>query len=582
MKLSLACGCHRPPKSKPHRETTDAPIEATPEEIQGIRDQLADIEQSLSRLWGPTIWSRTPECIQIRAEAADLIDRHFDGIVEQWGESIAAIMHGGSPRPDKGTGPDAKERRDNMVNSLIRFVDHVRDPDDICTYVYLRRHCQEGMLARLMPSQFNVIHIALKQIILNHIKSAMTGPAMERVRDLMVAAIDERRLMVSQFYIESRERLMRESEEKYRNTIDHAPDPMYEIEPHTWIVTGLNAAALRLHQLEAEHNVDYAKMEIIGRKVPDLVPDELKQGVIDSLETVLREGSAQTSDFPVGPFFFDVNSALITYGKKQFVQMILRDVTQRREMLDSLIKAERLAAAGTFAAGVAHEVNNPLASISSLVQSILTGEKDPERRTTMHTILSQITRISSTLKDLVNFARPTTAQRKPVDVNGLIAETLRLITYNKRFSGIRVEPILAPDLRRAVADDNEIQQVLLNLLFNAADAAPAEGAVIKVITENQRPSQGADKSRRVFIKVVDNGIGIPREHLERVFDPFFTTKPAGAGVGLGLSLCQRMILSNQGTIRVDSEVGRGTAVTITLAASEETVRAQQAAEMAAS
>jgi PAS domain S-box-containing protein len=557
------------------RQTNDAPIQATPEEVQAIRTQLAEIEQSLSRLWGETIWSRTPECIQIRADAADLIDRHFDGIVQQWGESIAYIVHGHSKFDEKG-------RPDNMVNSLIRFVDHLRDPDDICTYIYLRRHCQEGMLARAKPSQFNVIHIALKQIILDHVKSTMSGPAMERVRDLMVAAIDERRLMVSQFYIESRERLMRESEEKYRNTVDHAPDPMYEIEPHTWKVLGLNAAALRLHQLEVEHEVDHSKMEIIGKTVPELVPEELRQSVIDSLETVLREGSAQTSEFPIGPFFFDVNSALITYGKKQFVQMILRDVTQRREMLDSLIKAERLAAAGTFAAGVAHEVNNPLASISSLVQSILTGEQDPERRTLMHTILSQITRISSTLKDLVNFARPTTAQRKQVDVNGLIAETLRLITYNKRFSGIRVEPILAPDLRRAFADDNEIQQVLLNLLFNAADAAPAEGAVIKVITENQRPGQGSDKSRRVFIKVVDNGIGIPREHLERVFDPFFTTKPAGAGVGLGLSLCQRKILSNQGTIRVDSEVGRGTAVTITLAAAEETVRAQQAAEMAAS
>src|SRR5271166_4238109 len=573
MKLSLACGCCRPSKSKPHRETNDPPIEATPEELQAIRDQLAEIEQSLSRLWGPTIWSRTPECIQIRAQAADLIDRHFDGIVEQWGDSIAYIIHGHSKYDQEG-------RKDNMVNSLIRFVDHLRDPDNVCTYVYLRRHCQEGMLARAKPSQFNTIHIALKQIILDHVKSTMTGPAMERVRDLMVAAIDERRLMVSQFYIESRERLLRESEEKYRNTIDHAPDPMYEIEPHTWVVMGLNAAAVRLHKMEADY--DHYKTEIIGQPVPDLVPPELRQGVIDSLETVLREGSAQTSEFPIGPFFFDVNSALITYGNKQFIQMILRDVTQRREMLDSLIKAERLAAAGTFAAGVAHEVNNPLASISSLVQSILTGENDPERRTTMHTILSQITRISSTLKDLVNFARPTTAQRKPVDVNGLIAETLRLITYNKRFSGIRIEPILAPDLRRAFADDNEIQQVLLNLLFNAADAAPAEGAVIKVITENQRPGQGTDKSRRVFIKVVDNGIGIPREHLERVFDPFFTTKPAGAGVGLGLSLCQRMILSNQGTIRVDSEVGRGTAVTITLGAAEEAARAQQAAAMAAS
>ena len=148
---------------KLHRETNDAPIEATPEEVQAIRDQLAEIEQSLSRLWGPTIWSRTPECIRIRGEAADLIDKHFDGIVEQWGESIAYIIHGHQKFDKEG-------RQDNMVNSLIRFVDHLRDPDDICTYVYLRRHCQEGMLARAKPSQFNVIHIALKQIVLNHVK----------------------------------------------------------------------------------------------------------------------------------------------------------------------------------------------------------------------------------------------------------------------------------------------------------------------------------------------------------------------------------------------------------------------------
>ncbi|MGD1029375.1 two-component system sensor histidine kinase NtrB [Candidatus Binatus soli] len=578
MKLLLACGCSRPPKFKRHREPTDAPIEATPEELQAIRQQLAEIEQSLSRLWGPTIWSRTPECLQIRTEAADLIDRHFDGIVDQWVDAVTVIFDGHAQYDDK-------VRKANMVNALIRLGDHLRDPDDICTYVYLRKHCQEGMLARAKPSQFNTIHIALKQVILNHVKSSMTGPAMERVRDLVVAAIDERRLMVSQFYIESRERLLRESEEKYRNTIDHAPDPMYEIEPYTWIVVGMNAAAQQLHRMVADQGDETT--ETIGHPLPDAVPPEIRAKVLENLEAgvvpVLRQGSTKISEFPIGPFFFDVNAALITYGNKQFVQMILRDVTQRHDMLDSLIKAERLAAAGTFAAGVAHEVNNPLASISSLVQSILTGENDPQRRATLHTILSQITRISSTLKDLVNFARPTTAQRKPVDVNGLIAETLRLISYNTRFNGIRIEPILAPDLRRAFADDNEIQQVLLNLLFNAADASPAEGAVIKVITENQRAGQGADKSRRVVIKVIDNGIGIPREHLERVFDPFFTTKPAGAGVGLGLSLCQRMILSNQGTIRVDSEVGRGTAVTVTLAAAaEDLVRAEQAASMAAS
>ena len=569
MKLMRACGCGKPSKTKRHHEPTDAPIEATFEEIEAIRLQLNGTEESLSRLWGRAIWSRDPECLKARAETADLIDLHFDGIIDQWTDATKIIFP--AWYPDEAHQAHLKE---NLRNSLLRAVDHIRDPDNLCTYVYLRRHCQEGMISRAKPSEFNIIHISLKQVILNHVRANMTGPRMELIRDVVVAAIDERRLMVSQFYIESRERLLRESEEKYRNTIDHAPDPMYEIEPHTWIVTGLNAAAKRLHEMEWEKGEP--EHQIIGNRLTDLVPEEQRESVVESLETVLRQGSAQTSEFPVGPFFFDVNSALITFGKKQFVQMILRDVTQRREMLDSLLKAERLAAAGTFAAGVAHEVNNPLASISSLVQSILSGETDTQRRTTLHTILSQITRISSTLKDLVNFARPTTAQRRPVDVNGLIAETLRLITYNKRFSGIRVEPILAPDLRRAFADDNEIQQVLLNLLFNAADASPAEGSVIKVITENQRAGQGSDQSRRITIKVVDNGIGIPREHLERVFDPFFTTKPAGAGVGLGLSLCQRMILSNHGTIRVDSEVGRGTAVTITLQAPEEATRAQSA------
>ena len=274
MKLSFACGCHRPSKSTQQRQTNDAPIEATPEEVQAIREQLAEIEQSLSRLWGPTIWSRTPECIQIRSEAADLIDRHFDGIVEQWGESIAYIIHGHSKYDQEG-------RKDNMVNSLIRFTDHLRDRDDITTYVYLRKHCQEGMLSRALPSQFNVVHIALKQIVIDHVKATLRGPKMEVVRDAAVAAIDERRLMVAQFYIESRERALRASEEKYRNSINHAPDPMYEIDPETMMVVGANSAAERLHQMETG-NKDHSPVEM---RVVDLCPDDMQAGVLKHFAT---------------------------------------------------------------------------------------------------------------------------------------------------------------------------------------------------------------------------------------------------------------------------------------------------------
>jgi two-component system NtrC family sensor kinase len=235
------------------------------------------------------------------------------------------------------------------------------------------------------------------------------------------------------------------------------------------------------------------------------------------------------------------------------------------------LKAERLAAAGTFASGVAHEVNNPLASISSLVQWLLPGESNPDRLTALRTILSQITRIATTLKDLVNFARPAPAQRKPLDLNGIISETLRLVAYNKRFNGIRVESLFAPDLKAAYADHNGIQQVLLNLLFNAADAIQRGDGVIRVITENYRTGQG---EMRVLMRVADNGCGIAPENVERVFDPFFTTKAAGSGVGMGLSLCQSIILTNQGRIRLESAVGKGTTVTISLPVVSETKRAE--------
>ncbi len=552
-----ACG-QKPRPARAGRATkathrpSDTQIEATPEELAAIRVQLGAIEHSLGTLFGDC-YARGPESERSRREAADIVESDFGPIVAQW---TAAIRDMFNPHPI----PHNDKIPENCSNALIRFIDNLRNRDDLSTYVYLRRHCQEGMLSRVKPSEFNVLHIALKQIILERVRASLKGRRMEEVRDAVVAAIDERRLMVSQFYIESRERALRVSEEKYRNSIDHAPDPMYEIEPHSWLVLGANAAAEELHRIvPGQHDTP-----LVGRSLAELGPPEERPHILKHVAKVVREGSDQILDWPLAGRYFDVNSALISFGNRQFVHMILHDVTQRREMLDELLRAERLAAAGTFAAGVAHEVNNPLASISSLVQSLLSGEHDSARRTTLHTILGQITRISGTLKDLVNFARPAPAQRTRLDLNALVTDTIRLVGYNNRFHGISFEPSLAADLKPAFADSNEIQQVLINLLFNAADATHREGGVIRIATENLAGRDNGGRAGKVMMRVIDNGIGIPPEHLNRVFDPFFTTKPAGAGVGLGLSLCQRIILANHGTIRIDSELAKGTAVMICL------------------
>jgi signal transduction histidine kinase len=527
-------------------------IQATPEELAAVRAQLRTIEKALSALFGSD-YRRGSESQRSRRIAADIIDRDFEPIVQEWTAAIRGMF-------DESYVPHNKDIPRNCANALIRFIQNLRDRDDLATYVHLRRHCQEGMLSRVRPSEFNVLHIALKQIILKRVRTALKGPQMERVRDCVVAALDERRLMVSQFYIESREHELRASEEKYRTTIDHAPDPMYEIEPYTWIVRGANAAADAMYRIVKDHD----DKPLVGRKLTELGPPEDIPHILSHVEKVVRDGSDQIRDWPEAGRYFDVNSALISFGKVRFVHMILHDVTQRREMLDELLRTERLAAAGTFAAGVAHEVNNPLGSISSLVQSLLPEETDIARRTSLHTILAQITRISTTLKDLVNFARPSPSQRIRFDLNDQVRETLRLVAYNSRFQGITFEPQLAGDLKLAFADSNEIQQVLINLIFNAADASQHRGGIIRVVTENIAKRDNSGQVKKVLMRVIDNGIGIPPEHLSRVFDPFFTTKPAGAGVGLGLSLCQRIILANFGTIRIDSEVGKGTAVTICL------------------
>jgi signal transduction histidine kinase len=543
------CGCSKRQVGPSLRLTEDS-VEATPQEIASVRSQLTLIEPLLHALFGET-WSREPSSLKARRMAAEIIEQHFDGIVAEWEQAVAQVF---------GTA-GAEKRRENLHNSLVRFVAHLRDPDNLDTYINLRQHCQEGMLSRANPSQFNLVHIALKQKILRHVRATLRGCKQELVRDAVVAAIDELRMMVSGFYIESREAALRASEEKYRSSIDHAPDPMYEIDPDTFAIITANSAAVAL--TKSTSGTDNGGPAALHAGL--LNADGLCPGLVAHLKTVVEKGSAQGYDIPMAGHYFDVNSALIPFGNKRFIQMILHDVTEKREMLGELLKAERLAATGTFAAGVAHEVNNPLASISSLVQALSSGESDPVRRTTVHTILAQITRISATLKDLVDFARPSTAERRPLNLNTLVTETLRLLSYNKRFSGVALEPRLAPDLNLVFADNNEIQQVLLNLLLNAADATQGSDGRIKIVTENHR---GADQNNRVVMRIIDNGIGIPREHLDRVFEPFFTTKPAGAGAGLGLSLCQRIVLANRGTIRIDSEVGKGTTIKIVLPAYE--------------
>jgi signal transduction histidine kinase len=235
------------------------------------------------------------------------------------------------------------------------------------------------------------------------------------------------------------------------------------------------------------------------------------------------------------------------------------DIERMRELNEHLIRAERLAAAGTLAAGVAHEVNNPLASISSLIQILQARNADPETCEQLRLISTQIERITQVLRDMMEFARSRPPQRTPLDINQVIESSLRLASFDKAFQRLRVTKSLGADVPLLLADANQLQQVFLNILLNARDAMP-DGGGLELRTHYD------DEATEMIVEISDNGAGIAPEHLAHIFDPFFTTKPAGAGTGLGLAVSYRIVTAHGGRIEIAPHNGRGTRVRVRLPA----------------
>ena len=219
------------------------------------------------------------------------------------------------------------------------------------------------------------------------------------------------------------------------------------------------------------------------------------------------------------------------------------DIEDLRTLNERLARAERLAAMGTLAAGVAHEVNNPLASISSLVQMLKSKNGDDSAAEKLDLISTQIQRISRVTRDLTDFARVRPAARSLVNVNSIVDSSLRLANLDSEFQKLRLTIKKDAGLPEIVADPDQLQQVFLNLLLNARDAMPDGGELIVATFK---------RDLNVCITVRDTGHGLDESVRSQIFDPFFTTKPAGRGTGLGLSVCYGIVTAHGGRIEVES------------------------------
>ncbi|HKQ96685.1 MAG TPA: ATP-binding protein, partial [Candidatus Polarisedimenticolia bacterium] len=236
------------------------------------------------------------------------------------------------------------------------------------------------------------------------------------------------------------------------------------------------------------------------------------------------------------------------------------DVTDQVRREEDLQHREHLASIGLLASGIAHEVNTPLTGISSYTQMLLESRspQDPEYPL-LRKIQQQTQRASGIASSLLNFARQADGDYEPLDVATMATETLQLFEPHLRGRKIELRRAIESPLPRVIGNRGRLQQVLMNLLINAADAMPEGGVLtLRVLTA----------SGRVRILVEDTGVGIAPEHLEKIYDPFFTTKPRGQGTGLGLSVSYGIVKEHSGTLTAESAPGDGSRFVISLPIAE--------------
>jgi len=234
-----------------------------------------------------------------------------------------------------------------------------------------------------------------------------------------------------------------------------------------------------------------------------------------------------------------------------------RELNKEKVQFEAQLKDyEKYAALAQLALGAAHEINNPLLGILSHLELELRIARDPERRLELEQCIAGAKRISATLKGLVNYARPGPLVLSKISLGLLVADCVALLENQPLLRGKVLDNNVPSDLPWLRADANQLSQVLMNLLLNAAQATP-EGGRITISADRLALVDSVE------LRVSDTGCGIPPDILPQVFEPFFTTK-RGQGTGLGLSICEAYVRSHNGEIRVDSVLDHGTTVTLTL------------------
>ncbi len=351
---------------------------------------------------------------------------------------------------------------------------------------------------------------------------------------------------------------MKQAEWRFRTLFRAAPDAVLTVLLTTGRIREANDAVRDVFGLEAHH--------LVGRTLVELLVDA-DRAALDEVLLAASTGAPARTDVQVAlpdgrTRVVSIAASRLPEADPPSVLLIGRDMTHEREMRVRLMEADRLAAVGELVAGVAHEVNNPLGSISAFSQLLLRDDDlSPTQRESIEVIRAETLRASQVVKDLLAFARRSDTQRVALDINGVVTRTLRLRQYQLREASVQVVTNLSDDLPAVIGDARQLQQVCLNLFTNAVQAMAGQGG--GELTIRSYAHDGA-----VRLEIADRGTGISPAVRAHIFEPFFTTKREGEGTGLGLSVSYGIVTAHGGTIEVLETSARGTSFRVSLPASD--------------
>ncbi|MCG6891256.1 MAG: PAS domain-containing protein [Gammaproteobacteria bacterium] len=350
------------------------------------------------------------------------------------------------------------------------------------------------------------------------------------------------------------------SQARLQATMDNVPDAILTCD-NDFVILSANQSALGL--------LNQTESQLVGRRLGDFFPDD-DNGSVLALESPAHQ---QTVLKPVSDMEFPVDlwkGPLENTGGDSSYIVVIRDITEQIKAQRDLentrqqnFHQEKMAAIGELAAGILHEVGNPIAAIAGATAEVKSATRDISENDyvtqNIELIDEQITRLGKITREIADFTSPKPREREMLDLNELLKSTARLLTYDRRFGSVGVRLQLDKNLPAIVGVADQLTQVFMNLLINAMHAcAPDETNNDAIILTSETGSDG------VHVCVQDFGSGMSTETIEHVRETFYTTKPVGEGTGLGLSLCDTIVSAHGGELRIESEEGKGTRVHVFL------------------